>query len=84
MCELCTSYVARSFLDYKGRRIFMCQPCTNACLRVVALLTPDAFANSFRNLETITYGREESVLDIDKKKEQQDANITKEQPTTAN
>lgn len=73
-CQMCDSLLARTFIDYKGKRIFLCQQDANAVLRVAAINTPDTFSTAFKFLETLTYGKEDSILDNKPKQEEHDTN----------
>ncbi len=63
MCDMCGSYVARTFLEFKGKRIYLCQPDAFAMVRMMAREMPGAFDIGYRTMEQVVYGKETSGLD---------------------
>jgi len=60
---MCGSYVARTFFDLKGKRIYLCQPDAYALLRLAFKEQSDSMRQVYNMLESVVYGREESSLD---------------------
>ena len=62
-CMMCDSLLARTFFDFRGKRIYLCQQDANALLRVLSKESPDTFDNNYRLMESLVYGKETSELD---------------------
>lgn len=61
---MCNGLMARTFIDYKGRRIYLCQNDANALLRIAFKESPSVLAEVYRSMDSVVYGNEDSSIDI--------------------
>lgn len=61
---MCNSLIARTFIDYKGRRIHLCQNDANALLRIAFKEKAEVLSEVYRSMDAMVYGNEDSSIDM--------------------